>query len=298
MGRIKNIKDLEIKADLIREDLIKTLVHAGSGHSGGPLGMADVFTALYFNIMNHSPWRPNWKNRDRLILSNGHICPILYTTLAHAKYFDVKELMTLRRLGTRLQGHPHIYSAPGVENTAGPLGQGTSLAAGIAYAAKMDGKKFKVYLSMGDGELNEGQCWEAFMFAAKYKLDNLIGFVDRNRIQIDGDTEDVMPLGSVGDRFRAFNWHVLEIDGNNMAQILNAFESAKKFTGKPIVIVCNTIPGKGVRFMEKKFEWHGKTPNNEEAHIALAELCVDECKLRGFNEEKCKELIERVGKLE
>ena len=298
MKKVTNIKDLEILADQIREELIRMLTEAGSGHSGGPLGMADIFTALYFNILNHNPQKPLWEERDRVILSNGHICPILYTTLAKSGYFPLSELKTLRKLGSRLQGHPHRLSAPGVENTGGPLGQGTSVAAGIAYGAKMDKKNHKVFLSMGDGELDEGQCWEAFMFAAKYKLDNLIGFVDRNNIQIDGNTEDIMPLSPLADKFKAFNWHVIEINGNDMKQILQAFTKAKQHTGKPTVIICKTIPGKGVSFMEKRYEWHGKVPVKEEAKEALHEICEDECKIRKFDAKKCKHLIEQCGELE
>ena len=298
MKKVTSIRELEVLADQIREEIIKMLVHAGSGHSAGPLGMSDVFSALYFNILNHNPNKPWDENRDRLILSNGHICPVLYATLAKVGYFSVSELKTLRKFGSRLQGHPHMHSAPGVEISGGPLGQGVSVATGMAYGAKMDGKKYKVFLSMGDGELDEGQCWEAFMFAAKYKLDNLIGFVDRNGIQIDGNTEDIMPLNSLSAKFRAFNWHVIEIHGNDMEQILRAFNSAKRFTGAPVVVICKTIPGKGVSFMEKKYEWHGKTPVKEEAIIALEQICKDECRIRGFDNEKCKELMERSGRLE
>jgi transketolase len=296
--KLKSIKDLEILAETIREDLIHMLTEAGSGHSGGPLGMADVFTALYFNILNHNPKNPLWSERDRLILSNGHICPILYTTLAKAGYFPEKELKTLRKLNSHLQGHPHRNLKFGIETSAGPLGQGTSVAAGIAYGAKMDKKDYRVFLSMGDGELDEGQCWESFMFAAKYKLDNLIGFVDRNHIQIDGYTEDIMPLEPLAAKFRAFNWHVIEINGNNMAQILQGFSEAKKHKGSPSVVLCKTTPGKGVSFMEKKYEWHGRVPIKQEAEIALDELCHQECKLRGFDKDKCKELMSRCSKLE
>lgn len=298
MKRVTDIRQLEIIADQIREEIIKMLVKAGSGHSAGPLGMADVFTALYFNILHHDPKNPYGKDRDRMILSNGHICPVLYATLAKAGYFPLKELATLRKLNSRLQGHPHIHSLPGIETTTGPLGQGISVATGMAYAGKMDRKKHTVFVSTGDGELNEGQCWEAFMFAAKYKLDNLIAFVDRNNIQIDGNTEDIMPLEPVADKFRAFNWHVIEIDGNNMRQIIAAFTKAKQYTGKPIVIICKTIPGKGVSFMEKRFEWHGKPPIKEEALIALHELCEKECRLKNYNSEESKDLMNLRDKLE
>lgn len=298
MKKIISVKELEIVAARIREEIIKMLLESGSGHSAGPLGMSDVFAALYFNILNHNPQKPAWENRDRVILSNGHICPVLYATLALAGYFPLKELKTLRKIGTRLQGHPHIHSVPGIETSAGPLGQGTSVAAGIAYGAKMDGKKYKIFVSMGDGELDEGQCWEMFMFAAKYKLDNLIGFVDRNRIQIDGNTEDIMPLDSLAAKFAAFNWNVLEINGNDMKEILNAFNRAKNHKKNPTVIICNTIPGKGVKFMEKRFEWHGKTPNREEAISALHQICEEECRLKGFDAKKCKQLLEHSGVLE
>ena len=291
MVKVTNIKKLEILADQVREDIIKSLTIAGSGHSAGSLGMADVFTALYFNIMKHNPRKPKWENRDRLILSNGHICPLLYSVLAHTKYFSISKLKTLRKLGSPLQGHPHMNSVPGVETSGGPLGQGTSIAAGIAYAAKLDNKKYKVFLSMGDGELNEGQCWESFMFAAKNKLNYLIAFVDRNHIQIDGRTDDVMPLENLADKFKAFNWNVINIDGHNMSQILNAFSKSHKT--KPTVIICNTIPGKGVKFMEKKYEWHGKPPNKEEAKIALRQICEHESKLKGLHSEKSKEFMEK-----
>lgn len=298
MKKISSIRELEILADTLREDVIRMLTTAGSGHSAGPLGMADVFAALYFNIMNHNPRNASWKKRDRLVLSNGHICPILYVSLAKAGYFPQSELKTLRKLDSRLQGHPHRNSLPGIETSTGPLGQGTSVAAGIAYGAKMDKEDYHIFLSMGDGELDEGQCWESFMFAAKYKLDNLIGFVDRNHIQIDGTTEDIMPLEPVAGKFRAFNWNVITINGNNMKEILAAFKQAKEYRGKPTVIICETIPGKGVSFMERRFEWHGKPPVKEEAIIALNEICADECKLRGLDAGKCKELMDRCGRLE
>lgn len=272
MKKITDVNQLKLIANEIRQEIIKSLVAAGSGHSAGPLGMADVFTALYFNAMNHNPKNPWDKNRDRFILSNGHICPVWYATLAKAGYFPIKELSTLRKLGTRLQGHPHIYSAPGVENTGGPLGQGISVAVGMAFAAKMDNKKHKIYCGMSDGELEEGQSWEAFLFAAKNKLDNLIVLEDRNYIQIDGNTEKIMPLDPLDQKMKAFNWNVISIDGNNMKQILNALQKAKKVKGKPTMIICNVIPGKGVSFMENKFEWHGKPPTLEEGKKALEEL--------------------------
>ncbi len=281
MKKITGLKELEVLADEIREEIIKMLVNAGSGHSAGALGMADVFTALYFNIMNHNPKKPWDENRDRLILSNGHICPVLYASLAKSGYFPISELKTLRIINSRLQGHPHYHSAPGVENTGGPLGQGVSFAIGVAYSNKMDKKKSKTFLSMGDGELDEGECWEGIMFAGKYKLDNLIAFVDRNNIQIDGTTDEVMPLRPICKKFEAFNWNVIKIDGNNMKEILSAFKKAKEHAGSPTVILCKTIPGKGVKFMEGKYEWHGKAPSQKEGEIALKEIEEHKNKIRG-----------------
>ncbi len=249
------------------------LLSAGSGHSAGPLGMADVFTAIYFGgIVNVNPKKPWEPNRDRVFLSNGHICPVQYATLAHRGYFPRAWLKKLRKLGSPLQGHPHRAEAPGIENTGGPLGQGISQAIGAALSAKMDKKKWQTFCLMGDGELDEGQAWEAFMFAGKHKLDNLTAIIDRNNIQIDGMTEDVMPLEPLADKFKAFNWHVLEINGHNMAEILNALETARAIYEKPVVIIAHTIPGKGVDFMEFDYEWHGKPPNAEQAREALHEL--------------------------
>ncbi len=266
------IQDLEIIANAVREDIIKMLVAAGSGHSAGPLGMADIFTALYFEVMNHDPKDPFWEERDRLILSNGHICPVRYATMAEAGYFDVKELKTLRRLGTRLQGHPERLKLPGVETTSGPLGSGLAQASGYAYAAKMDDKRFRVFALLSDGEQDEGNNWEAVMFAAKYKLSNLTAILDRNYIQIDGNTEQIMPLDPLDEKYKSFNWNVININGNDFTEIINAVRTAKSVADKPTVIIAHTIPGKGVSFMENKFEWHGKPPNKEEAKLALAEL--------------------------
>ncbi len=268
-----NIAYLEQTANSIRQDIIKALLNAGSGHSAGPLGMADVFTALYFHVLKHDPKNPKWEERDRVVLSAGHICPVWYSTLAHAGYFPREEFVnTLRKLGTRMQGHPHNLATPGVENTAGPLGQGTSIAIGMALAARMDEKKHRIFCITGDGELDEGQVWEAVLFAGKNKLHNLTFIVDRNNIQIDGFTEDIMPLEPLNKKFEAFGWHVLEIDGHNMRQIIDALNEAKTIFEKPTVILAHTIPGKGVDFMEWKYEWHGKPPNKEEAALALNEL--------------------------
>ena len=266
------IAHLEEKANEIRRDLVKMLEHAGSGHSAGPLGMADILTALYFHVLNHRPKQPNWKDRDRLILSNGHICPIRYVCMAHAGYFPKKELMTLRRLGQRLQGHPEKDRLPGVETTSGPLGEGLAQAAGMAYAARMNDDTWRVFCVTGDGELQEGICWESLLFIAKEKLANLTIIVDRNQIQIDGFVEDVTGEEPLRDKFESFGFHVIEIDGHNIEQFVDATEEARAVYKKPSVIIANTIPGKGVDFMEKKFEWHGKPPNPKEARSALAQL--------------------------
>ncbi len=248
------------------------LLKAGSGHSAGSLGMADVFTALYFAVLSHKPKNPNWPDRDRLVLSNGHICPVLYAAMAHAGYFPKKELLTLRQYGTRLQGHPHRTALAGVENTSGPLGEGISQAVGMAYAGRMEKKKYQIYCVMGDGEQDEGIVWEAVMFAGKQKLANLTAIIDRNNIQIDGYTEDVMPLEPLRDKYEAFGWHVLEIDGHNIQSVVAACDEAKAIVEKPVLILARTIPGKGVDFMEYDFTWHGKPPNKDEAKIALHEL--------------------------
>ena len=282
--KIDNIKKLEQKANLIRQDIIKALVKAGSGHSAGPLDMADIFTALYFNVLNHNPKNPSWKDRDRLILSCGHICPVIYVTMAHAGYFPRKEIFTLRKLGSRLQGHPHNLDLPGIETSSGPLGHGLSQAIGMALAAKLDNKKYWIYCITSDGEHDEGQTWEAIMFAGKYKLNNLINIVDRNNIQIDGHTEDVMPLEPLKKKYEAFNWHVLEINGNNIQEFINAVNQAKAIYEKPTVIIAHTIPGKGVDFMEYNYEWHGKPPSPEEARKALHELRTLKGRIKGEHE--------------
>ena len=285
-----NIEELEVKANEIRQDLIKMLLEAGSGHSAGPLGMADIFTAMYFNILNHDPKKPDWEERDRLMLSNGHITPIRYTAMAHAGYFPIKELMTLRKLGSRLQGHPERTKLPGVETTSGPLGSGLAQASGYAYASRMDASagsaqaKFRVYALTSDGEHDSGNHWEAVLFAGKNKLSNLTQIIDRNNIQIDGHTEEIMPLEPLADKYKAFNWHVLEIDGHNMEAIIDACEEAKAIFEKPTVIVAHTIPGKGVSFMENLPEWHGKPPNKEEADKALKELRTLQGKIQSEHE--------------
>lgn len=268
----EKLKDLELKAVKARELVIETLLEAGSGHSAGSLGMADIFIAFYFHILRHDPKHPDWVDRDRLILSNGHICPIQYVTLAMAGYFPIEELKTLRKLNSRLQGHPHRTSLPGLETTSGPLGEGISQAIGIALAAKLDKKNYHVYCLTSDGEHQEGNTWEALMFAAKNKLDNLTVVIDRNNIQIDGFTENVMPLEYLKSKYEAFNWYVQEVDGHNIRAFVEAIDQTRAVHQKPSVLIAHTIPGFGVDFMENKFEWHGKPPNEEEAKKAIDEL--------------------------
>jgi transketolase len=268
----KQILELELKANSIRQLIISTLVEAGSGHSAGPLGMADIFTSFYFHILQHNPKDPAWEDRDRLILSNGHICPVRYVTMAVAGYFPIYELKTLRKINSRLQGHPHRSALPGMETTSGPLGEGLSQAIGIALAAKLDNKEYKVYCLTSDGEHQEGNIWEAAMAAGKYKLSNLIQVIDRNNIQIDGTTEAVMPLEPLIDKYKSFNWEVLPVDGNNIRAFIDVVKQAMLIKDKPVIIVANTIPGKGVSFMEKNYLWHGKPPNKDEAAKAMDEL--------------------------
>ncbi|MFZ3015505.1 MAG: transketolase, partial [Minisyncoccia bacterium] len=250
------------------------LVEAGSGHTAGPLGMTDIFTLFYFHVLKHDPKNPAWAERDRLVLSNGHICPVLYSTMAHSGYFPVEELKTLRKFGTRLQGHPHREYLPFVENSSGPLGAGLSQAVGMALADRMDGqdKERFIYCFMSDGEHDEGNTWEGMMLAGKNKLRNLIAIVDRNNIQIDGNTEDVMPLEPIADKWRAFNWHVIEVGGHDFRALNEAVEEAQAIAEKPIVIIAHTIPGKGVRAWERDYKWHGKPPTKEEGEMALKEL--------------------------
>ncbi len=281
----QKIKELELRANAIRESIISMLLEAGSGHTAGPLGMADVFATLYFHTLNHDPKKPEWPERDRVVLSNGHICPVLYATMAHAGYFPVSELKTLRKLGSRLQGHPHREFLPYLENSSGPLASGLSQAVGMAIADRMDNREAgasgtergtashrRIYCLMSDGEHDAGNTWEAVLLAGKEKLNNLVAIVDRNNIQIDGYTEDVMPLESFANKYITFNWHVIEIDGNNIAEIARALDEAKTIFEKPTMIVAHTIPGKGVAEFERKYEWHGKAPNKEEANMALREL--------------------------
>lgn len=267
------IKYLEEMANTIRQSLINELVEAGSGHSAGPLGMADIFTLLYFHVLKHDPKNPEWEDRDRLVLSNGHICPIQYAAMAHAGYFPIEELKTLRKFGTRLQGHPHRTSLPGLETTSGPLGSGLSQAVGMAIAARMDGKKNFIYCLMSDGEHDAGQTWEAALLAGREKLWNLIGIIDRNNIQIDGMTEHIMPLEPLRAKYGAFGWHVIDANGHDFLEMHMAIEQAQVIQEKPSLIIAHTIPGKGVSFMERDYTWHGKPPTKpEEINQALHDL--------------------------
>ena len=272
MKRLTKIRQLRLMANTIRQDVIRMLYEAKSGHSAGSIGLADIFTALYFNVLYHDPQKPEWPDRDRMVLSNGHVCPVLYSALANAGYFPKEELMTLRKVNSRLQGHPHRGTLPGIENSSGPLGQGLSQAVGMAIVAKAERKRWRVYAMLSDGEHNEGQTWEAAMLAAKYRLGNLTAIIDRNNIQIDGYTEEVLPLEPFADKYRAFGWNVIDVDGHNIKKIIDACQESKAVYEKPTVIIAHTIPGKGVTFMESLFEWHGKPPSKEQADEAIAEL--------------------------
>ena len=270
----KKILELSKTANDIRQTIISALLEAKSGHTAGSLGMADIFTLFYFHILKHDPKNPDWAGRDMVVLSNGHICPVLYSTLAHAGYFPVEEMKTLRKFGSRLQGHPHRETLPFVDTSSGPLGSGISQAAGMALADRMDGKdkdRF-IYCFVSDGELDEGNSWEGIMLAGKYKLRILIAIVDRNNIQIDGNTEDTMPLEPLADKWRAFNWHVIEVGGHDFKMLNEAVEEAQAIFEKPTVIIAHTIPGKGVKMFERNYKWHGKAPNKEEADLAIKEL--------------------------
>lgn len=265
---------LKKQAKEIRKSIIRMLYEAGSGHTAGPLGMADIFTLLYFHLLKHDPKNPKWEERDRLVLSNGHICPVLYATMAHAGYFPINELQTLRKFGSRLQGHPDRKFLPYLETSSGPLGEGLSQAVGMAIALKMDKKNSDtiVYCLISDGELDEGQTWEAIMLGSKYKLDNLIVIVDRNNIQISGFTEDIMPLNNLIHKWTSFNWDVHEVDGDNFKEINNTIIKSKEKKDKPSVIIANTIPGNGVKMFENNYYFHGTVPNKEQAREALIEL--------------------------
>ena len=268
------MRQLEAKASVIRQDIIRMLAEAGSGHSAGALGLADIFSVLYFHEMNHRSSDPLWADRDVLFLSNGHTVPVQYAALARAGYFDPEELLTLRKYGSRLQGHPERTKLPGIESTSGPLGSGISQSAGYAYALQyLDNSLHRsVYCVASDGELNEGNSWEAIMFASKYRLGQLTVIIDRNNIQIGGSTEEVMPLENLADKWRSFGWHVQEVDGHNIDSIIDVLDMAKAVAAKPSVIIAHTIPGKGVDFMEYDYQWHGMAPNDEQATQALRKL--------------------------
>lgn len=267
-----SLQDLNQISQKLRKHVIEMLVQAKSGHSAGPLGLADLFTVLYFYTLNVDPQKPNDPNRDRFVLSAGHLCPIQYAALAERGFFHQKHLKTLRKLNSILQGHPHNGTTPGIENSSGPLGQGLSQAIGMALAAKLDQKSYRVYCLSSDGELNEGQIWEASMFATKNRLNNLTWIIDRNNIQIDGYTEDIMPLEPLREKLESFGWYVIEIDGHNFEEIIGALNMAKAIFERPTAIITHTIPGHGVDFMEYKFEWHGKPPSAQQAQAALRQL--------------------------
>jgi transketolase len=268
----EKVREIALFANSMRQTIVRMLTAAGSGHTAGPLGMSDIFAALYTHVLKHDPKNPDWPERDRLFLSNGHIAPVRYAAMAHAGYFPVEECLTLRKFGSRLQGHPERDMLPGLESTSGPLGSGLSQAAGYAYTARMDRKDFRVYVATSDGEHDEGNTWEGAMFAAAKKLGNLTQVIDRNFIQIEGNTEKVMPLEPFGDKYRAFGWHVIDIDGNDIRQFVAACEEAKTVTDKPTFIHAHTIPGKGIKSVENDYRWHGKSPSKDEAVVFLKEL--------------------------
>jgi len=268
----KKLAHLYANSNRIRELIIESLLHAGSGHTAGPLGMADIFSALYFHVLTHNPKDAIWEERDRVVLSNGHICPVQYATLALAGYFPIKELLTLRKIDSRLQGHPHRNSVPGIETTSGPLGSGLSQSIGMALALSLDKKRNRVYCMMSDGEHQEGNTWEAVMFAGKKKLSNLTAIIDRNNIQIDGFTEDTMPLEPLRKKYEAFGWNVIDVDGHNIEEFIYSVLEAQAVYEKPTAILAHTIPGKGVTFMERNYLWHGKAPNKVEAERAIKEI--------------------------
>lgn len=268
----QRLTHLKEQANLCRQGIIRSLLSAGSGHSAGSLDMADIFTAFYQHILRHDPKNPEWPERDRLLLSCGHITPVRYSAMAYAGYFPVEELLTLRKFGSRLQGHPERTRMPALETTSGPLGEGLAQGTGMALAAKMDGKNFRTYVVTSDAEHQCGLHWEAVLTAGKFKLDNLMCVIDRNFIQIDGSTEDIMPLEPLADKYRAFNWEVFQCNGNDMAEFIETAEKAKAVKGKPVVIIAITVPGKGVSYMEGDYTWHGKPPNKDQADEALREL--------------------------
>jgi transketolase len=266
------IEELYKTSNKLKQTVIDMLTEAGSGHTAGSLGTAEIFTALYFQILNIDPKKPYKKDRDRFLLSNGHICPIWYATLSERGFFPKSELWKLRKINSKLQGHPKKNSLPGIENTSGSLGQGLSQAIGVAIAAKMDNLDYRIYCMTGDGELNEGQIWESAMFAPNKKLNNITWIIDRNNIQSDGKTEDVMPLENLKDKLESFNWFVIEINGHSIEEIISACKMAKSITQRPTAIIAHTIPGEGIEFMENNYQWHGKVPSKKEAIAAKEEL--------------------------
>ena len=272
-------EELREKARRLRGEMLVMLQRAGSGHPGGALSSMDLLTVLYNNVMRHDPKNPGWADRDRYVVSKGHVCPALYVVLADCGYFEKKELKTLRKLGSILQGHPYMGKTPGLYVSSGSLGQGLSVAVGMAIAAKADHRPIRVYSLMGDGEQQEGQIWEAAMAAGQYKLDNLCGIVDYNGLQIDGAVEDVMDIAPLADKWRAFNWNVIELDGHSMEEIQAAFSAAEQVHGKPTVLIARTVKGKGVSFMENNASWHGAAPNSEQLAAALQELGYKEDEL-------------------
>jgi len=272
-NKISNIEELKNIAKNIRVDIVKSIAEAGSGHTGGSLGLTDVFTVLYFNILNHNPKNPNWVERDRLILSIGHVAPVLYSALAHSGYFPTEELLTLRKLGSRLQGHPgKDHHLPGIELSAGSLGHGLSVAVGLALGAKTDNKKWRIYSIHGDGEMQEGSIWEAAMSASHYKLDNITALIDRNFVQIDGENKDVMEIEPLADKWNSFGWNVINCDGNNISEVIEAYNSAIDFKGKPSVIIAKTLMGKGIKSIEDNYKWHGKAPTKEQVDDFVKEI--------------------------
>ena len=279
------LKVLEEKANEVRQSIIRALINAGSGHTAGPLGLADIFTAFYFHILKHDPNNPMWEERDRLILSNGHCVPVRYAAMAHAGYFPVMDFEKgLRKFGSDFQGHPERERIPALESTSGPLGSGVSQAAGIAYAARMDDKRVEVYVVTGDGELDAGNIWEGAQFAGANRLNNITAVVDRNNIQINGMTEDVMPLEPLKEKWEAFGWHVLSVDGHNIEEFVDACNKAKAIYEKPVCIIAHTIPGKGIEGIEFEHEWHGKPPKGPEGDRFLNELRTLGGKIHGEHE--------------
>ena len=279
MEKVSDIKLLRLMANILRQDVIRMVAEARSGHPGGAIGLAEIFTVLYFNILKHDPKNPEWEERDRLVLSNGHVCAVMYAAMARSGYFPVEELMTFRRLGSRLQGHPATIFLPGLETSSGSLGHGLAQAVGIALASR--GKGYRIYCSLSDGECQEGGTWEAALHASHYKLGNLTAFVDRNFIQLDGPTEEIMSLEPLGEKFKSFGWEVFQEDGHDVEGIIRAFNRAKSVTEKPSVILFRTTLGKGVSFMENNHEWHGKPPSPEEARKALQDLAEERRKIEG-----------------